>query len=68
LVLHAVAAELPVDRFVLHDRPNSPADEASQQDARRYGRQIRKLLGEDLQAQAIELFLHLTGMPDEMIV
>ena len=44
LVLHAVAAGLPVDRFVLHDPPYSPDDEPSRDEARRYGQTIRSLL------------------------
>src|SRR3712207_9213868 len=35
LVLHAVAAGLPVNRFVLHDPPYSPDDAAAQDEARR---------------------------------
>jgi pimeloyl-ACP methyl ester carboxylesterase len=67
LVLHAAAAGLPMNRFVLHDPPYSPDDRASQNDARRYGQGIRKLLGEDKRAEAIETFFRITGMPDEMI-
>lgn len=67
LVLHAVAAGLPVNRFVLHDPPYSPDDEASRNDARRYGQRLRALLGEDKRAEAIETFFRITGMPDEMI-
>jgi Alpha/beta hydrolase family len=67
LVLHAVAAGLPVDRFVLHDPPYSPDDESSKEAARSFAREIRGLLAEDKRAEAMETFLRGTGMPDEMI-
>jgi hypothetical protein len=67
LVLHAVAAGLPVDRFVLHDPPYSPDDEPSREEARSSARAIRGLLAEGRRAEAIETFVRGTGMPDEMI-
>jgi pimeloyl-ACP methyl ester carboxylesterase len=67
LVLHAVAAGLPVDRFVLHDPPFSPDDESARDEARGYGRTIRDLLARDEPAAALETFCRLTGMPDEVI-
>src|SRR3712207_6012483 len=56
LVLHAVAAGLPVDTFVLHDPPYSPDDESSREEARRYGRTIRDLLAQDERGAALETF------------
>ncbi|WP_448628406.1 alpha/beta fold hydrolase [Geodermatophilus sp. URMC 64] len=67
LVLHAVAAGVAARAFVLHDPPYSPEDETAQDEARRYGRTLRDLLGENRNAEAIETFCRLTGMPDEMI-
>jgi hypothetical protein len=67
LVLHAVAAGLPVDQFVLHDPPYSPDDESSRDGARRYGQTIRSLLAQDRRADALETFCRLTGMPEEVI-
>jgi hypothetical protein len=67
LVLHAVAAGLPVDEFVLHDPPYSPDDESSRDGARRYGRTIRSLLAQERRADALETFCRLTGMPEEVI-
>jgi hypothetical protein len=67
LVLHAVAAGLPVDAFVLHDPPYSPDDESSRDAARRYGRTIRSLLEQGRRADALETFCRLTGMPEEVI-
>lgn len=67
LVLHAVAAGLPVKKFVLHDPPYSPDDESSKADARQFAEGIRSLLAEDKRAEAIDTFYRGTGMPDEMI-
>ena len=67
LVLHAVAAGLPVDEFVLHDPPYSPDDESSRDGARRYGQTIRSLLAQERRADALETFCRLTGMPAEVI-
>jgi Alpha/beta hydrolase family len=67
LVLHVVAAGLPVDRFVLHEPPYSPYDEPSKDAARSFAQELRGLLAEDRRAEAIETFLRGTGMPDEMI-
>jgi hypothetical protein len=67
LVLHAVAAGLPVDRFVLHEPPYSPDVEADKEAARSFAQEIRALLAEDKRAEAIEMFFRGTGMPDEMI-
>jgi alpha-beta hydrolase superfamily lysophospholipase len=67
LVLHAVAAGLPVDRFVLHDPPYSPDGEFARDEARGYGRTIRDLLARKEPAAALEMFFRLTGMPDEVI-
>ena len=67
LVLHAVAAGLPVARFVLHDPPFSTGDASSQDEARAFAAEIRDLLAEDDRAAAIEMFFRGTGMPDEML-
>jgi Alpha/beta hydrolase family len=67
LVLHAVAAGLPVDEFVLHDPPYSPDDESSREEARCYGRTVRSLLAQQRRADALETFCRLTGMPEEVI-
>jgi pimeloyl-ACP methyl ester carboxylesterase len=67
LVLHAVAAGLPVEKFVLHDPPYSLDDETSKNEARAYGQKIRKLLAENNHGEAIKTFFHGAGMPDEMI-
>lgn len=66
LVLRAVAAGLPVERFVLHDPPYSP-DESAQDAARAFALEIRDLLDQDKRAEAIEMTFRGTGMPDDMI-
>lgn len=67
LVLHAVAAGVAVEKFVLHDPPYSPDDESSKDAARSFAEGIRGLLAEDKRAEAIETFYRGAGMPDEMI-
>jgi hypothetical protein len=67
LVLHAVTAGLPVDRFVLHDPPYSPDDAAAQEEARRFGTTLRDLLRQDRRADAVEMWFRTTGMPDEAV-
>jgi Alpha/beta hydrolase family len=67
LVLRAVAAGLPVDRFVLHDPPYSAGDGPSQDQARRIGRSLRSLLQEGRRAEAVEFFFRSTGAPAEVV-
>src|SRR3712207_8368190 len=67
LVLHAVAAGLPVDEFVLHDPPYSPDDESSREEARRYGQTIRSLLAQERRADALGTLCRLTRVPGEEI-
>ena len=67
LVLHAVAAGLPVEQFVLHDPPYSPDDEPARDEARSAGEELRRLLAAGERAAALETFFRLTGMPDEMV-
>ena len=67
LALQAVAAGLPIEKFVLHDPPYSPEDESSKKEAREHGQTIRNLLREGKRAEATEVFCRSTGMPDEVI-
>jgi hypothetical protein len=67
LVLGAVAAGVPVDRFVLHDPPYSPDDAAARDEARRFGETLRDLLGKDRRAEALEMWFRGTGMPDDVV-
>src|SRR5918992_320082 len=67
LALHAAARDLPVDGLVLHEPPYSPDREEDRREARRYGEQLRALLGEGRRGDAVELFFTIVGMPKEMI-
>jgi hypothetical protein len=67
LVLHAVAAGLPVRRFVLHDPPYSPDERSARDEARSFAQGIGDLLAEGRHAEALEAFYRGTGMPDEAI-
>jgi len=67
LVLHAVAAGLPVNRFVLHDPPYSPDDAAAQDEARRFGTTLRDLLRADQRADAVAMWFRATGMADAAV-
>ena len=67
LVLHAVAAGLPVERFVVHDPPYSPDDPAARAEARRFAEDLAGLLAADRRAEALEMFFRGVGMPDETI-
>ena len=67
LVLHAVAAGLPVERFVLHDPPYSPDDAEARAEARRFAAGLATLLAENRRAEALETFFRGVGMPDEAI-
>jgi alpha-beta hydrolase superfamily lysophospholipase len=67
LVLHAVAAGLAVDRFVLHDPPYSPDDESARAEARSFAATLRGMLARDRRAEAIEFWFRGTGMPDEVV-
>ena len=68
LVLQAVAAGLPVRRFVLHDPPYSPDTEQARAEAREFAGQLAALLEADRRAEAIEAFFRAVGMPDEMVL
>ena len=67
LVLHAVAAGLPVERFVVHDPPYSPDDADSRAEARRFAERLAGLLADDRRAEALEMFFRGVGMPEDAI-
>ena len=67
LVLRAVAAGLPVARFVLHDPPYSPEDPAAQEEAREWARVLADLLGRGEPAEAIAEFFRRVGAPEEVV-
>jgi pimeloyl-ACP methyl ester carboxylesterase len=68
LVLHAAAHGLPIAKIVLHDPPYAPdGDEEARRSSREYGENLKALLSEDRRGDAIELFMTMVGMPQEMI-
>ncbi|MGY1808766.1 alpha/beta fold hydrolase [Blastococcus sp. SYSU D00669] len=67
LVLRAVAAGLPVDRFVLHDPPYSPDDPAAREEARAFATTLGELLRADRRAEALETWFLGTGMPADAL-
>jgi pimeloyl-ACP methyl ester carboxylesterase len=68
LVLHAAAHGLPIAKIVLHDPPYAPdGDEEARRSSREYGETLKALLSEDRRGDAIELFMTMVGMPQEMV-
>ncbi len=68
LVLHAAAYGLPIAKIVLHDPPYAPdGDEEARRTSREYGENLKAMLSEDRRGEAVELFMTLVGMPQEMI-
>ena len=68
LVLHAAAHGLPIAKIVLHDPPYAPdGDEEARRSSREYGENLKALLSEDRRGDAIELFMTMVGMPQEMV-
>lgn len=67
LVLHAAAAGLPIDKVVLHDPPYSPDGEEERRLSREYGEKLKIILSEGRRGDAVELFMTLVGMPQEMV-
>ena len=67
LVLHAGAHGLPITRLVLHDPPFTPDGEEERRAAREYAEELEALLSEDRRGDAIELFMRLVGMSQDMV-
>jgi pimeloyl-ACP methyl ester carboxylesterase len=68
LVLHAAAHGLPIAKIVLHDPPYAPdGDEEARRISREYGENLKAMLSEDRRGDAVELFMTLVSMPQEMI-
>src|SRR4028118_518593 len=68
LVLHAAAHGLPIAKIVLHDPPYAPdGDEEARRSSREYGENLKAVLSEDRRGDAVELFMTMVGMPQEMI-
>ncbi len=68
LVLHAAAHGLPIAKIVLHDPPYAPdGDEEARRSSREYGKDLKAMLSKDRHGEAVELFMGLVGMPQEMV-
>ena len=68
LVLHAATHGLPIAKIVLHDPPYAPdGDEEARRSSREYGETLKAVLSEDRRGDAIELFMTMVGMPQEML-
>jgi len=68
LVLHAAAHGVPMAKIVLHDPPYAPdGDEEARRSSREYGEKLKATLSEGRRGEAVELFMTMVGMPQEMI-
>jgi pimeloyl-ACP methyl ester carboxylesterase len=68
LVLHAAAHGVPMAKIVLHDPPYAPdGDEEARRSSREYGKNLKAMLSKDRHGDAVELFMGLVGMPQEMV-
>src|SRR3954451_8147616 len=71
LVLHAAAhgrPRSPIAKIVLHDPPYAPeGDEEARRASREYGKNLEAMLSKDRHGDAVELFMTLVGMPQEMV-
>lgn len=65
LVLHALAAGLPVTRAVLHEPPYGSEEMASA--AREYAASLTALLTAGRRDDALALFFSITGLPEAMV-
>jgi pimeloyl-ACP methyl ester carboxylesterase len=68
LALHAAAHGLPITKLVLHDPPYAPdGDEEARRISQEYGENLKSLLSEGRHGDAVELFMTMVGMPQEMV-
>jgi alpha-beta hydrolase superfamily lysophospholipase len=65
LVLHALAAGLPITRAVLHEPPYGPPEAAA--DARAYAASLTSLLAAGRRDDALALFFTITGVPADLV-
>ncbi|WP_327431913.1 alpha/beta fold hydrolase [Streptomyces sp. NBC_01236] len=66
LALEAAASGLPVSKVAVYETPFA-VYEGGGKERQEYTDRLTELLGEDRRGDAVELFLALTGMPQEMI-
>jgi pimeloyl-ACP methyl ester carboxylesterase len=67
LGLQAAAAGLAFSRLVAHEAPYRPRGGGDSGSARRYAEELNRLVDGDRLGDAVELFMGMTGMPEEMI-
>src|ERR687894_1707906 len=68
LVLYAAAHGVPMAKIVLHDPPYAPdSDEEARRSSREYGKNLKAMLSEDRYGEAVELFMTLVGIPQEVV-
>ncbi|MCX5267869.1 alpha/beta fold hydrolase [Streptomyces sp. NBC_00199] len=66
LVLEAAAAGLPLSRVAVYETPFA-VDEAAERDRAAYTADLTEALAQGRRGDAVELFLRLTGLAEEMI-
>jgi pimeloyl-ACP methyl ester carboxylesterase len=66
LVLHAAASGLPVPRVAVYETPFA-VDEGGAKERAEYTRGLTEALAQGRRGDAVELFLRLTGLAEEMI-
>ncbi|WP_329334420.1 alpha/beta hydrolase [Streptomyces sp. NBC_00663] len=67
LVLEAAASGLPVRKVAVYETPFADFSEHGSKQRAEYTENLTAALAEGRRGDAVELFLRLTGMPDEMI-
>ncbi|MFI9834898.1 alpha/beta fold hydrolase [Streptomyces sp. NPDC051913] len=67
LVLEAAASGLPVRKVAVYETPFADFSEQGAKERAEYTENLTAALAEGRRGDAVELFLRLTGMPDEMI-
>jgi pimeloyl-ACP methyl ester carboxylesterase len=64
----SIAHGVPMAKIVLHDPPYAPdGDEEARRSSREYGEKLKATLSEGRRGEAVELFMTMVGMPQEMI-
>lgn len=67
LVLHAALRGLPFDKVILHDAPFGPDTGEQRTAAHAYDDELRSLVTAGRDADAVALFMRLTGMPADAV-
>ena len=67
LAFNAAASGLQLEKLILHEPPYHPDDEDEAIGARKYSEDLTAVLADGRPGDAVELFLSIVSMPDEMI-